>query len=376
MAQTEMQVMKSVANRRRYSFLPYRSVNSKEYTSPITSALLSELNIGLILIDQMETIIEMNSAVFSLLGLDRETFYARTIMDLVSYLDHQEELDRLVPFLTRYSPLEQLELSWNTCGSPERLVFRKGRQEETGLTFFLIENKTEQYRLTEQVRFRDRLATIGQIAAGTAHEIRNPLTSIQGFLQMIGDRLQECGQLKEKSYIEIMLKEIGRINHLVSEFLVLSRPRKLQFQLISIRKVLKEILPIIKGEARLHNIDVTVEINTVHALDLLGDAELLKQVFLNISKNAIEAMQKTGGTLTLRLTRSEKQYLVEIIDQGPGIPKALQEEIFEPFFTTKENGTGLGLPICKQIIRELGGNIELLSSSKGCNFRVYLPVAN
>jgi nitrogen-specific signal transduction histidine kinase len=67
---------------------------------------------------------------------------------------------------------------------------------------------------------------------------------------------------------------------------------------------------------------------------------------------------------------------VEIIDQGPGIPKALQEEIFEPFFTTKENGTGLGLPICKQIIRELGGNIELLSSSKGCNFRVYLPVAN
>lgn len=377
MAQTEMQVMNNLANRRMYSFLPYRTVQNEEWSSPFVSALLSQLNIGFLVMDHSEAIVELNNIGCSLLGIEPRAAYGRKVWDLISCLDQQEkELDRLVQFLnTSYSPFEQLELSWKLNGSLERLVLRKGRQEETGFTFFIIENKTEQYRLTEQVRFHDRLATIGQVAAGTAHEIRNPLTSIKGFLQMIGDRMQEIGQLKEKSYIEIMLKEISRINHLVSEFLVLSRPREVNRQIVSVQAVLHEILPIIESEARLHNIDISADIPSLAVADLHGDGELLKQVFLNISKNAIEAMSGAGGKLWLSLKKADHfMHLVEIIDNGPGIPIHLQEKIFEPFFTTKEHGTGLGLPICQQIVREIGGKLRVQSSSEGCCFQLFFPV--
>lgn len=380
MAHTEIQVVNDVANRRMYSPPSYRSpLPSEEWKTHFTSSVLSQLHIGLIVVDQKENIIEINSAAYLLLDLDRESPIACTMMDLVSRLNQdEEEFHRLAQFLTAgYSPLNRLELNWNTSASKKRLVIRKGIEEQTGFTFFFIENKTDYYQLAEQICFRERLATIGQMAAGTAHEIRNPLTSIKGFLQMMGNRLQEKGQWKEKVYVEIMLKELSRINRLVSELMVLSKPKQLNKGFLNIRRIIHEILPIIKSEATLHNIDVVVDVNSVHPPELMGDSEKLKQVFLNLSKNAIEAMRETGGTVTIRLRRSDDdRHLIEIEDEGPGIPANLQKRIFEPFFTTKERGTGLGLPICQQIIQEIGGELCLKSSSQGSCFQVYLPISS
>jgi signal transduction histidine kinase len=122
-------------------------------------------------------------------------------------------------------------------------------------------------------------------------------------------------------------------------------------------------------------VDVVIERKISSIPMVVADGELLKQVILNLSKNAIEAM-KNGGLLTVRVSTDEanQKLMVEIIDLGPGIPGHLLEKIFHPFFTTKENGTGLGLPICRQILREIGGEIEVKSSERGTAARVHLPL--
>lgn len=227
--------------------------------------------------------------------------------------------------------------------------------------------------LEEQVQRSDRLSMIGQIAAGTAHEIRNPLTSIKGFLQVLKKTFKTKGMDKEFGYTEIMLTEIDRINQLVSEFLLLSKPKNVIFELMDISKVFREILPIIHNEAILHG--VVVEYISEGTLpNVLGDRELFKQVCLNISKNGIEAMTE-GGILTIveRVDIEERKVNIDIHDSGPGIPSFLIDKIFDPFFTTKENGTGLGLSVCQRIVLDLGGTIRVSSKGFGTTFTIGIP---
>ena len=318
-------------------------------------------------------VLEINPAACSALGIERETALYQPIYPLLPDFSEQEQL---VSFLKQPWKFDhQLELEWNE----QFLVFTaKPSSEEADdcLEYqFFIENHTKTHVLEQQLKYNNRLATIGQIAAGSAHEIRNPLTSIKGFLQVIGGKLEASGHQKEQRYISIMLKEINRINHLVGELLLLSKPKEMEKCSVQISQVMKEILPIIKNEALLHNIRIHIDDQTSDNVEILADGKLLKQVFLNLCKNAIESMGE-DGCLTIRLMKQKKKKLtVEFHDTGLGIPRSLRNKIFEPFFTTKENGTGLGLPICKQIMKEIGGKISMTSSKKGSVFRVQLPLA-
>lgn len=347
----------------------------------IAAKLLSHIHLGIILLDDMHHILEINQAASDLLGLDRNQVLMRTFQEALSQLDlGQDELKRFSSFLHSLTDEpKELEVEWVKDGRKYSLSLVAQSMTDLENDFkgrmIIVENKSEIRSLEQQVRRNNRLATIGQIAAGTAHEIRNPLTAIKGFLQVIGHKLKESGQQKEHGYIDIMMKEISRISNLVGEFLLLSKPRHLDLRIVTITKVLKEILPIIKNEALLHNVDVYIEKKLSVSPMVVADGELLKQVFLNLSKNAIEAM-KDGGRLIIQLSLDEsKQHVIcEIIDEGPGIPQQSIDKVFEPFFTTKENGTGLGLPICRQIIGEIGGDIQLKSSSKGTKVKVILPL--
>lgn len=318
-------------------------------------------------------VLEINTAACSALGVERGTALYQPIYPLLPDFSEREQL---VSFLTRpWKFGHQLELEWN-----EQFILLTANQpdEETkdwlGYQFF-IENQTKMRVLEQQLKYNNRLATIGQIAAGSAHEIRNPLTSIKGFLQVISGKLEASGHQKEQSYISLMLKEINRINHLVGELLLLSKPKEMDMCSVQISQVMKEILPIIKNEALLHNIRIHIDDQTSANVEILADGKLLKQVFLNLCKNAIESMGE-DGCLTIRLMKQKKKKLVvEFHDTGLGIPRSVRDKIFEPFFTTKENGTGLGLPICKQIMKEIGGKISVASTKKGSVFRVQLPLA-
>src|SRR5690606_13066994 len=155
--------------------------------------------------------------------------------------------------------------------------------------YVIFKDVTNLRSLEQQVQRSDQLAMIGQIAAGTAHEIRNPLTSIKGFLQVLNRTFEQGGMEKERGYTELMLSEIDRINELVNEFLLLSKPKHVSYVKIDLSSVIRDILPIINNQAVLHN--VTIHYQSVYQLPkVVADRELLKQVFINLCKNGIEAM--------------------------------------------------------------------------------------
>jgi two-component system, sporulation sensor kinase E len=241
--------------------------------------------------------------------------------------------------------------------------------------YLIFNDVTHMRQLEHQIRRSDRLAMIGQVAASAAHEIRNPLTSIKGFLQLLQHTLNKSSHQREITYTEIMLTEIERINHLVGEFLVLSKPKSTVLQPVSLMSIVEEIIPIIESESRLHDITVGRYLSGVN-VTVLADREQLKQVILNLCKNGIEAMSEQGKQLILRerINYHENSVALEIHDQGSGIPPFLIDKIFDPFFTTKDSGTGLGLSICKRIIQDIGGQIRVTSRDNGTVMTIVLPV--
>jgi signal transduction histidine kinase len=243
--------------------------------------------------------------------------------------------------------------------------------------FVLFRDVSHLLTLEEQIRRSDRLKTIGQIAAGTAHEIRNPLTAIKGFMQLLNKSLADRSMEKEQEFVGIVLSELERVNDLVSEFLLLSKPKEIKLVSMRIGLVLQEILPMIRNEALLHNVTV-LYFPKPELAPILADKEQLKQVFLNLGKNAIEAMDG-GGTLIIRDYHDPYEtdkIAVEISDTGSGIDPEALEKVFDPFFTTKPQGTGLGLSVCQRIVHDLGGSIEVSSDEGGTRFIVKLPCAS
>lgn len=230
--------------------------------------------------------------------------------------------------------------------------------------------------LEHTVHHNEKLATVGKIAAGVAHEIRNPLTSIKGFLQIMRHDLLENDMLKAHSFTDVMLSEIERVNGLVGELLLLSKPREMKMERLDAKELIESLAPLISSEAILHNIEFHLSLQSVPKI--MADRELVKQVLVNLMKNGIEAMSDTqGGTLTITnsYVAEERMVRIEIRDSGPGIPHYLLDRIFDAFFTTKETGTGLGLPICQRLVSDMGGQIKVTSKGYGTTFAVWLPVA-
>jgi len=214
--------------------------------------------------------------------------------------------------------------------------------------------KTEKFLLQSE-----KLLIAGQLAAGIAHEVRNPLTAIKGFLQLLEHNFKD-----DKSYFEIICSEINRIETILSELLTLAKPKNMEYKQNDIRQLLEETITLLDTEALMNS----VEIKTLYDAELpelLCDENQLKQVFINFIKNSIEAMPN-GGSITVEAKQQESNYLqLRFIDTGCGIPEELLKKIEEPFFTTKEKGTGLGLMISKQIIENHHGRIQYRSTGNG-----------
>lgn len=251
-------------------------------------------------------------------------------------------------------------------------------------SILLMRNLTHRRELEEDLKRADRLSMMGTLAAGLAHEIRNPLGGIKGAAQLLRRSLVDDPSLLE--YINIMIREVDRVNQLIEQLLDLSRPAKLNLVPLNIHEVLDDVLAL-EGPTI-----VEAQINVKKDFDpslppIRGDRGRLTQVFLNLVKNAFQAM-KGPATLTVT-TRAETDFhirgqgtardkfiWVEIEDQGVGINDGDLSQIFSPFFTTKNTGTGLGLAVCYRIIKEHGGLIRVQSAEgKGTTFKVSLVVA-
>ncbi|WP_202080552.1 PAS domain S-box protein [Caldalkalibacillus salinus] len=234
----------------------------------------------------------------------------------------------------------------------------------------IVRDITERKRTRELLQDSEKRSVVGQLAAGIAHEIRNPLTSLKGFLQ-----LMDQTEFAQTNYYQIMNSELERIEYISSELLVLAKPQSVEYKPVNIPQMLLNVIPLMETRAIMHN----VEIITHLAEDIpyvKGDNNHLKQVFINFIKNAIEAMPK-GGRIHIEVEVERQptpQVIVSVKDEGRGIPENEIKKLGQPFYSTKEKGTGLGLMVSFKIIEDHGGWIEINSEvNKGTVISVHLP---
>lgn len=260
--------------------------------------------------------------------------------------------------------------------------FSQQSRHQTELYRELAERLAETNHRLEQAqaeaRRSERLAALGQLSAGLAHEIRNPLGVIKGSAEMLSQKLQASDELSRElaGYIST---EVNRLSDLVTEFLDFARPLHAQLEPGNVTVVLERALEIVAH--RWKGKPVHVERDYSGALPQVPlDESLCEQAFLNLVQNAYEAMEEDGGTLRVKasLASSNGRDGVQIIlsDTGPGVPDKLREEIFNPFVTTKKTGVGLGLSIVSKILDGHGGSIHVESGpQRGANFTLFFPLA-
>ncbi|WP_134686361.1 PAS domain S-box protein [Brevibacillus migulae] len=227
---------------------------------------------------------------------------------------------------------------------------------------------TERMKTQELLQNSEKLTLVGQLAAGIAHEIRNPLTALKGFLQ-----LMQSGNQQKQEYFSIMSSELARIELIVSELLVLAKPQTSAFQERNLHTLINHVVTLIDTEAIIKNVQISVEVDD-NVQWIRCDENQLKQAFLNFLKNAIEAMPD-GGTISIKVWKDTDRVIIQFIDNGCGIPEEMIRRLGEPFFTTKDSGTGLGFMVSRRIIENHQGSIRLTSQpNQGTTVEVALPL--
>jgi two-component system nitrogen regulation sensor histidine kinase GlnL len=350
--------------------------------------ILSNLEDGVVTVDQNGRIVFFNEAAEIL----TETSAAQALEGQLERIFQHEPW--LLELVKKSRPPRQ-----ESARGEGDLVTRRGRKLPVSVTvsplqdlhgnllgtILLLRDIKHRRELEEDLKRADRLAMMGTLAAGLAHEIRNPLGGIKGAAQLLRRSIDANSSLRD--YTDIMIREVDRVNKLIEQLLDLSRPPQLTLTPVNIHEILDDVLLLeaqTAGERK-----VTIKKRFDPSLPpIRGDRAQLTQVFLNLVKNAFQAMDKPGSlTITTRLetdyyvreqgTGRNRFIWAEISDEGAGIKEEDLARIFSPFFTTKNTGTGLGLAICYGIIKEHGGIIRVEScEGKGTTFKVSLLVAD
>ncbi len=345
--------------------------------------LLSSLQDGVIVLDPAGRIVSLNQAAEELTGFSGSQIAGRLIGEifpspapLSSLVAKTVEQGRShADFDATLTRADGARLTVSTIAS----LVSNPHGENRGVVLVLRDLSWVR-ELEEQVRRSDRLAALGVLAAGVAHEVRNPLVGVRAAAQLMEREPGFPPSLQE--FTGIITREVDRLNRLVGDLLALAGGRPLRIQPCNVNQVVEEALRL--EESTLQAGEITVVRRYDPAVPAVAaDPDRLLQVFLNLIRNGAEAMAGGAGELQLR-TRFERvapqcgggaAAVVEIGDRGPGIPPETQAQVFNPFFTTKDGGTGLGLPISLRIVEEHGGAIEVHSRvGQGTTFRVLLPI--
>lgn len=324
-------------------------------------------------VDWSGRVLQVNKAFENLYGWSSSEVLGRRLKIVPDFLEEEEQRRlKALRLGEQLPPSETLRLKRDDTLVEVSISTAPVKDENGNIISFISVSRdmTERNKMDELLRRSEKLTTVGQLAAGVAHEIRNPLTTLRGFLQ-----LQRENNRLSPLHNEIMLSELDRINLIVSEFLILAKPQATQFQVKSIRNILNDVISLLDSQAHLFGIEFKFEFEQEN-FKVHCEENQMKQVFINIIKNSIEAMED-GGVIRIELFRLNPEEIgITITDQGIGIPSHIMPKLGEPFFTSKENGTGLGLMISQGIIEGHKGMMEIFSKpGQGTRVDIILPLA-
>ena len=343
--------------------------NDLEELKALNEHMVQSISIGLFSLDPEAMITFANQSASRILGVDRKVYIGANIMKLFPDIDLGYESTRLPQEITFGEGERQRFL--NIASS----ILTNDQGENIGW-IVSFQDMTELRRMEEEIKRADKLAAVGKLAAGIAHEIRNPLASMSGSIQLLRNEL-ELDPVNQ-NLMDIVIRETDRLNMLITDFLAFARPSNMDPELVDLSALLSETLGILRNDPMCRE-GVVIEKNLSESHFVNADSDQLRQLFWNLLTNALQAMPD-GGTLRVAAGHTEPEnengrgVIVSISDTGMGIDEENKENLFDPFFTTKEMGSGLGLTTAYRIIENHQGRIWCESKQGGgTTFFVFLP---
>ncbi len=336
----------------------------------LVQLVLQSSDIAVLMINRDMIVIEANYALTQLLGVEREQVIGKNIDAAFRPHDSERFIQWVVEKGQSGHYVNEYNGKWTTV-STSPIHYK----DELWGAIAVLRNVTESKRYEEELSKREALAAVGQLAAGMAHEIRNPLTSIKGFIQL----LREQGtSSRNDSYFSVILTEIERIDGLLNDVLVLARYRddNIVSERFLVLDELNGVLRLLEPEANRRGINL--ELRIAHGeWYVYGQRPRIKQAILNIMKNSFEALLARGNLVLVTVFSSINEVVITVEDNGPGLSDVSKQNLFVPFYTTKQEGTGLGLSTTQRIIVDHGGEIFADNSPKlqGARFEIRLPLA-
>jgi two-component system sensor histidine kinase HydH len=344
---------------------------TQDYTRQVVASMAN----GLLSVDTAGKIISYNLLALELLGLEESEIKGMDFNEIIDFrttgifetLNHCiSVMDREINYRKQSGEFVPLALSITPI---------MGAGDNCQGAVIILRDLSEIKQLEEKVRRSEKLAAIGELAAGVAHEIRNPLSSIRGFAQYLRHALKK--KPKEQEYADTMVSEVDRINSVVTDLLTFARPMEAELAPTDVTELIEHTLRLIQADARSRSIDVQMRISDLSKIPL--DANQMTQAILNLLLNALDAV-KNGGRIEVgaELDPSDSLIRIWVEDDGSGISADQKGKIFDPFFTTRDKGTGLGLAIVHKIVENHNGEINLESpppaKSRGCRFTIGIPI--
>lgn len=343
-------------------------------------SLFNTINEGIIVADKKGMIRNINQGLCNMLGLEEKKIINNNLYNLINDWGFDDERKAL-PLLITDSLESQQEFR-----QKEKVLVLDTEVLYLAISTYILRNKfrnvvgilavvhdfTHKRNLEKQLLHVEKLANAGQMAAELAHEIKNPICSIKGLIQIIGKKYS----IEDSKYYQVITNEMDRINVLLQGFLTLTK-KKTVFEITSITSIIAEIMPLVEGYAESKNVSIYVDMQKEIPL-INVDKENIKQVIINIAQNGIDALHKNGRmNISIWYDQINELIKMEFKDNGRGINPKYLDRIFEPFFTTKDNGTGLGLAISCKIIENHYGRIFAFNNlDGGATFVVEIPVVN
>jgi len=339
-----------------------RAEDRADVVESYSEYILQSVPSGVISLDRDLVITKVNASAERILGLGAERAIGKSYRDvfrepLKGILDGKKTIERGE---VQYTSQTGKEVHIGLAVTP----LLNGEKETIG-QLMVFTDLTELKALEAQAALRDRLSSLGEMAAGMAHELRNPMAVIAGYTKILEKKVDS----PLLHVVDSVAAEVAVMDRIIADFLYFARPTELNVTPVDLDRLIGKCVAVIAEDRK----DIRVHLNTKNVPPVAGDEILLRQAFTNLIQNAVDAMPQ-GGDLEFGFRQEENALEISVSDSGHGIQETIRDKIFLPFYTTKDRGTGLGLAIAHTIVISHRGSITVESSEKGTTFRVKLPL--